>query len=128
MHEQTPKKQQEYSDLHSLQKALYQLLEQIAKRDQKILWINSEKMAALRSYQEKEQALLQKLAEKDAVLQYTQTQLTDREAQLHEILSSRTWKMALFLQRVRVFFVPPQGRLAQTLQRGIDMLKKTGRN
>ena len=110
MYNQEPDQQQKYTDPLLLQKAIRQLLEQIAIRDQKISWIHSEKMAALRSFQEKEQALLQKLAEQDAVLNYTQTQLTARESQLHEILNSRTWKIALFIQRIRVFFVPPKGR------------------
>ena len=128
MPKQEPDRPQEYTDPLILQKAIHQLLEQINIRDQKVLWLNSEKRAAQRSFQEEKQALLQKLAEKDAVLQYTQTQLTDRESQLHEILTSRTWKIALFLQRVRVFFIPREGRLAQALKRGADIFKKTGRN
>jgi hypothetical protein len=110
MPKQESKKQKDPADPHSLEKALHQLLEQIAKRDQKISWLNSEKMAALRSFQEKEQALLHTIADKDAILQYTQIQLTARESQLDEILTSRTWKLALFIQRIRVFFVPPKRR------------------
>jgi hypothetical protein len=122
MHNQEPNEQQGYTDLLLSHKSIYQLLEQIAIRDQKISWIDSEKRAALRSFQEKEKTLLQTLAEQDAVLQYTQTQLRDREAQLHEILSSRTWKMALFFQRIRTFLVPPQSRRAQILQGGLNRI------
>ncbi len=124
--------QQEDTDPQLLQEALRQLLEQIARRDQKISWINAEKTAAARSFAEKEQALLNKISEKEAILLYTQTQLTDREAQLNEILTSRTWKAALFIQRIRLFLVPPKSRRAQILQRGLNILffpfKKTGRN
>jgi hypothetical protein len=102
--------QQEHTDPQVLQEALRQLLEQIMKRDQKISWINAEKTATARSFSEKEQTLLNQIAEKDAILQYTQIQLHDREAQLNEILNSRTWKIALFLQRIRTLLVPPKKR------------------
>lgn len=132
MSKQTPAKQQDYTDPPLLQEALHQLLEQISKRDQKISWINAEKAAAARSFSEKEQALLQKIAEKEAILHYAQTQLRDREAQLNEILTSRTWKIALFIQRIRLFLVPPESRRARILRRGLKILffpfKKTGRN
>jgi hypothetical protein len=87
---------------------LYQLLEQISNRDQKISWIHAERAATVR-------ALKQTLLE-------TQRRLTEREAQLHEILTSRTWKMALFLQRIRNFLVPLESRRARILQAGLDMI------
>lgn len=124
--------QQEDTDPQLLQEALHRLLEQIVRRDQKISWINAEKTAAARSFSEKEQALLNKISEKDAILFYTQSQLTEREAQLNEILTSRTWKIALFLQRIHGFLIPPQSRRARILRRGLNILffpfKKTGRN
>ena len=132
MNKQISGKGQDYTDPPFVQEALHQLLEQVSRRDQKISWINAEKTAAERSFLEKEQILLNKLSEKEAILQYTQTQLRDREAQLNEILSSRTWKIALFIQRIRVFLVPPDSRRARILQRGLELLsspfKKTGRN
>ncbi len=124
--------QQENTDPKLLQEALHQLLEQIVRRDQKISWINAEKTVAARSFSEKEQELLNKISEKEAILFYTQAQLTEREAQLNEILTSRTWKAALFIQRIRAFLVPPESRRARILQRGLDVLffpfKKSGRN
>lgn len=96
-----------------LQAALSQLLEQISKRDQKISWLNAEKTAAARAFLEKEQALLNQISEKDALLRYTQTQVTDRDAQLNEIFTSRTWKIALWLQRLRTFLLPAKKRRAQ---------------
>lgn len=128
MSKQTPAKQQDYTDPPLLQEALHQLLEQISRRDQKISWINAEKAAAARSFSEKEQDLLQKIAEKDAILNYTQTQLRDREAQLNEILTSRTWKVALFIQRIRVLLVPPQSWRARILRRGLELIKKRNGN
>ena len=128
MHKQESDKQQDFTDPLLLQKAIHQLLEQIAVRDQKVLWLNSEQKAALRSFQEKEQSLLQKLAEKDAVLQYTQVQLTDRISQIDEILTSRTWKMALFIQRIRVFLVPPQSRRARIIQGGLNVIVSSFKN
>ena len=92
----------------SSQIALYQLLEQISNRDQKISWINAERAATVR-------ALKQTLLE-------TERRLTEREAQLHEILTSRTWKMALFLQRIRNFLVPLQSRRARILQGGLNII------
>ena len=128
MSKQTPAQQQDYSDPPLLQEALHQLLEQISRRDQKISWINAEKTAAARSFWEKEQDLLQKIAEKDAILNYTQTQLRDREAQLNEILTSRSWKIALLIQRIRVFLVPPQSWRARILRRGLELIKKRNGN
>jgi len=128
MSKRTPAQQQDYSDPPLLQEALHQLLEQISRRDQKISWINAEKTAAARSFWEKEQDLLQKIAEKDAILNYTQTQLRDREAQLNEILTSRSWKIALLIQRIRVFLVPPQSWRARILRRGLELIKKRNGN
>jgi hypothetical protein len=97
---------QDDADPELLQRALHQLLEQISKRDQKISWLNAEKAAAARSFLEKQQALLNQISERDALLHYTRTQVTDRDAQLNEIFTSRTWKIALLLQRIRTFLVP----------------------
>jgi hypothetical protein len=113
MHAQKPDERPDYVDPDFVQRTLQQLLEQISKRDQKISWITAEKMAAERSFLEKEQTLLNKISERDVLLHYTRTQLTDREAQLNEILNSRTWKFALLLQRIRVFLIPRKKRGAQ---------------
>jgi hypothetical protein len=131
MHKQEPDKDHEHPDPLFIQKTIHQLLEQISIRDQKVLWLNSEKRAALRSFQEREQGLLRTISEKDAVLQYTQNQLTARESQLNEILNSRSWKIALFVQRLRVFIAPPKGRPAQPLQGGLgntSSSKKPGKD
>jgi len=108
MQEQKSGERPNDEDPDLVQRALQQLLEQISRRDQKISWITAEKMAAERSFLEKEQTLLNKISERDVLLHYTRTQLTDREAQLEEILNSRTWKIALLLQRIRVFLIPPK--------------------
>jgi hypothetical protein len=113
MHEQKPDERPDHADPDLVQSALHQLLEQISKRDQKISWINGERMAAERAFLEKEQTLLNKISERDVLLHYTRTQLTDREAQLEEILNSRTWKIALLLQRIRVFLIPPKKHRAR---------------
>jgi hypothetical protein len=110
MHEQKPDELKADGHPDELQRALHQLLEQISKRDQKISWINAEKAAAARSFLEKEQALLNQISERDALLRYTRTQVADREARLNEIFASRTWKTALLLQRIRSFVVPPKKR------------------
>ena len=120
--------QQDDTSPQLAQVAVPALLEQLVRRDQKISWINAEKAAAAQSFSEKEQALLNKLSEKEAILLYTQTQLTDREAQINEILTSRTWKTALLLQRIFGFLVPPQSRRARILRRGLGLFKKTGGN
>lgn len=132
MREQKSDKQQDYADPELLQKAVHQLLEQISKRDQKIAWINAEKTAALRAFVEKEQALLDKIAERDAVLFYTQAQLTERESQINKIVTSRSWKIALLIQRIHIFLIPPQSRRAQVLERAMNIIffpfKRTKKN
>jgi hypothetical protein len=90
-------KHQESADPDVLQKALIQLLEQVSKRDQKI-------------------------AERETLLLYTQTQLREKESQLHEIVTSRIWKMVLFIRRIHIFLVSPNNRRVQMLRRGSDLL------
>jgi len=110
MHEQTSDELQTDGHPDELQRALHQLLEQISKRDQKLSWLNAEKAAAAQSFLQKEQALLNQISERDALLGYTRTQVTDRDARLNEIFTSRTWKIALLLQRIRAFLIPPKKR------------------
>ena len=119
MHKQKLDKQQDYTDPDLLQKALHQLLEQISIRDQKITRLDAESTAAVRTFAEKEQSMLTMIAERDAILLYTQTQLKDREAQVDEIFASNTWKIALLLQRIRNFLVPPKSRRAKFLQHSL---------
>lgn len=108
---QKSEKQQHDTDPASVQKAIHQLLEQISKRDQKILWGHSEKAAVLRALSEKEKAL----AEKDAVLRYTQGQLSD-------ILNSKAWKVAAWMQRMRLILVPPESRRARILGKALNIV------
>lgn len=108
---QKSEKQQYDTDPATVQKAIHQLLEQISKRDQKILWGNSEKTAVLRALAEKEKAL----AEKDAVLRYTQGQLSD-------ILNSKAWKVAAWMQRMRLILVPPESRRARILGKALNIV------
>jgi len=107
MHIQKPGTQQNDADPELLQKALHQLLEQISKRDQKI-------------------------AEREALLLYTQRQLKEKESELHEIITSRAWKILLFFQRLRIFLVSPGSRRKEMLRKGLDIifspLKKIGKN
>jgi len=102
-----PEKHQHYTNPDLLQKALYQLLEQISKREQK-------------------------LVEKDAQLLYMQAQLMEKEAQLNEIVTSKAWKIMLFIQKARLFLGSSQSRRVQMLRRGLEIIsssfKKTGRN
>ena len=107
MHIQKPGKEQNDADPELLQKALHQLLEQISKRDQKI-------------------------AERDALLLYTQRQLKEKESELHEIVTSRAWKILLFIRRLHTFLVSPGSRRTQMLRQALDIIfspfKKIGRN
>lgn len=104
------------TSMEPLQKALEQVLIQISKRDQKITWINAQRAA------EAAQAAVEKEA-LEAVLRFTQEQVRTREAQLEEILNSRTWKIAVSLQRLRTFFVPVQSRREAILQQVSRMLQ-----
>ncbi len=111
-------KQQYDTDPATVQNAIHQLLEQISKRDQKILWGNSEKTAVLGALAENEKALAENekaLAEKDAVLRYTQGQLND-------ILNSKAWKVAAWMQRMRLILVPPDSRRARILGKAWNMV------
>jgi hypothetical protein len=102
-----PEKYQHDTNPDLLQKAVYQLLEQISKRDQKLI-------------------------EKDAQLLYMQAQLMEKEAQHNEIVTSKAWKIMLFVQKARIFLGSPQSRRVQMLRRGLEIIsslfKKTGRS
>lgn len=104
------------TSIEPLQKTLEQVLIQVSKRDQKITWINAQRAA------EAAQATVEKEA-LEAVLRSTQDQVRTREAQLEEILNSRTWKIAVFLQRLRTFLVPVQSRREAILQQVFRMLR-----
>ena len=107
MYNQKLGNQQNDADPELLQKALHQLLEQISKRDQKI-------------------------AERDVLLLYTQRQLKEKESELHEIVTSRAWKILLFIRRLHIFLVSPGSRRMQMLRQGLGIVfspfKKIGRN
>ena len=98
-------KHQSAAGSETFQEAVMQLLEQVAKRDQKI-------------------------AERESLLFYTQTRLKEKEAKLHEIETSRLWKIVLFAQKIRIFLTSPNKRRRQILSRGIDLvlsrLRKSG--
>jgi uncharacterized protein (DUF3084 family) len=111
MHKQKPDKQQDDVTPDLLQKALHELLEQISKRDQKI----AERDALLRFTRAQ-------LKEREAQFKEQEAEIMERKAQIHEIRASRTWKIALLMQRIRTFFVPINSRRAQILERGLKMI------
>jgi hypothetical protein len=115
MYKQEPSDPMHGIDSNSLQKTFYLLLEQISIRDQKISWISAQRAAEVH-------ALNAEAAERESVLRSTQDQLGNRELELHQILSSRTWKIALFLQRLRTFLVPLHSRREAILQRVVRVL------
>ena len=103
--QQDPTESERYHD------ALYQLLDQISRRDQKIHWINGENKAAYRAVEEMKQTL----AEREALLQFT-------EGQLNQVLESRAWKIAASIQQIRLFLAPPQSRRARILERALNSI------
>jgi GT2 family glycosyltransferase len=107
MRKQKLDKQQDYTDPGLLQKALHQLLEQIARRDQKILWLNAKSIM---------------LAEKDVALRDTQVQLVEKESQLNRIVNSDTWKAVLLFRRIRDLLAPPNSRRASVLRQGLKFI------
>jgi tRNA/tmRNA/rRNA uracil-C5-methylase (TrmA/RlmC/RlmD family) len=111
MYKKSSDDQQIYSDPEHLQKALYQLLEQISKRDQKILSITAEKTAVLQELMEKEKVL----TEKDANLLFWQSQF-------RQVVESRAWKIASSIQNTRTFLAPPESRRAQFIERLLSVI------
>jgi len=103
------------------QNALYQLLEQISKRDQKILSITAEKTAVLNELKEKEKLI----AETEANLRFT-------ESQLRQVLDSRAWKIASTIQKFRTLLAPPESRRARLIEKLLSIISpassKTERN
>src|SRR6266498_4287760 len=118
---QSSDKQRDSTNAEMLQKALYQLLEQISKRDQKILSITADKTALSQELMEKEKII----AEENASLLFT-------EHLLDQVLDSRAWKIASKIQDIRTFLVPPESRRAQFLEKALNLVspssKKTIKN
>ena len=108
MPKREPSDPQHDTERDALQRALYLLLEQTSKRDQKIAWISAQRAA--------------EVAERDALLRSTKALLMERETQLHQTLTSRTWKIASYLQRIRTSLVPLHSRREAILQRVIHTI------
>jgi len=104
------------SDPEQLQKALYQLLEQIAKRDQRILSISAEKTAVMQELMEKEKII----AERDASLLFWQSQF-------RQVVDSRAWKIASSIQNTRTFLAPPESRRAQFIEKLLSVISPANR-
>jgi tRNA/tmRNA/rRNA uracil-C5-methylase (TrmA/RlmC/RlmD family) len=121
MDKKSSDEKQIYSDPEHLQKALYQLLEQISKRDQKILSITAEKAAVMQELMEKEKVI----AEKDANLLFWQSQF-------RQVVDSRAWKMASSIQNTRTLLAPPESRRAQFIEKLLSVIspahKKSEKN
>jgi vacuolar-type H+-ATPase subunit I/STV1 len=121
MYKENPAEPPSYPDPELLQKTLYQLLEQISKRDQKILSIAAEKTAVLNELMEKEKVI----AETEANLRFT-------ESQLRQVLDSRAWKIASSIQQIRTFLAPPESRRARLIEKLLSIISpassKTERN
>jgi hypothetical protein len=111
MDKKSSNEQQIYSDPEQLQKALYQLLEQIARRDQKILSITAEKTAVLQELMEKEKII----AEREASLIFWQSQF-------RQVVDSRAWKIASSIQNTRTFLAPPDSRRAQFIEKLLSVI------
>jgi hypothetical protein len=111
MHKKNSDETQVDTDPALLQKALYQLLEQISRRDQKILSITAEKTAILRELMEKEKVI----AERDASLVFWQSQL-------RQVLDSRAWKIASTIQQIRTSVAPPESRRAQLVGKILNVI------
>lgn len=104
---QKPDWRQDDQNPDELQKTLAQLLEQIAKRDQKI-------------------------AKQEALLLYTQTQLTEKDSQLSEIRNSLFWKLTRPIRWTRNFLMAPGSARGSMLRQAWEMflssLRITRRN
>ena len=100
-----------------LQKTLWELLQQISKRDQKILRINAEKIAVLRTLMEKEQII----SERDAHILFL-------EGEMDKMLRSKAWRFASLLIQTRTRFFPPESRRAQILDKALNIVSFSSRN
>ena len=105
-----------YTNPDLLQKALYQLLEQISKRDQKIISITAEKTVILQELMEKEKVI----AERDASLIFWQSQF-------RQVVDSRAWKIASSIQNARTFLAPPGSRRAWFIEKLLSVVSPAHR-
>jgi hypothetical protein len=94
---QKPDWRQDDPTPEELQNAVAQLLEQVAKRDQKI-------------------------AERDALLLYTRARLAEKESQLSGITDSRIWKLLRPIRWIRSFLAAPRSARRTLLRQGWQMI------
>jgi hypothetical protein len=117
MRDKTSDNKQDAKSPELLQKTLRELLEQISKRDQKILRIDAEKTAVLRTVIEKEQII----SERDAHILFL-------EGERDKLLRSKAWKFASALIQTRTRFFPPESRRAQILDKALNIVSFSSRN
>ena len=111
MRDKTSDNKQDAGSPELLQKTLQELLEQISKRDQKILRISAEKSSVMRTVVEKEQVI----SERDAHILFL-------EGELDKLLRSKAWKFASMLIQTRTRFFPPESRRAQILDKALNIV------
>jgi hypothetical protein len=120
MRDKTSDNKQDAGSPELVQKTLRELLEQISKRDQKILRINAEKTAVMRTVVEKEQII----SERDAHILFLQ-------GEMDKLLRSKAWNFASKLIQTRTRFFPPESRRAQLLDKALNIIsfspRKAGR-
>lgn len=117
MYDKSSLNQQDIPNPEVLQKTLRELLEQISKRDQKILRIDAEKTAVLRTVIEKEQII----SERDAHILFL-------EGEMDKMLKSKAWRFASMLIQTRTRFFPPESRRAQILDKALNIVSFSSRN
>lgn len=117
MRDKTSDNEQNVRSPELIQKTLWELLEQISKRDQKILRISAEKTAVLRTLMEKEQII----SERDAHILFL-------EGEMDKMIRSKAWKFASMLIQIRTRFFPPGSRRAQILDKALNIVSFSSRD
>lgn len=102
----------------------------ILKKEIEIAEGNTERVQAVQllvaQKAEHQQSVQASIAQKIAYQQSMQvltTELTEREKELREIKSSKAWKTALILRRIRVVLAPPNGLVVRMLRRLMDFAR-----
>ena len=64
------------------------------------------------------------LAERDSQLAERDAQLAERDAELYAIKNSRTWRVILFLGKIRLFFIPKNSWREKVMYSVIKLVRK----
>jgi len=122
-----------HREIAEKEKAILEFSTQVKDGEKRVQTLNreiSEKQKTVRELlmqvkddENKIQALNRRITEKEKEVQQFINKVYKREKELEEINSSKAWKIALFIRRIRILLAPPASHRSRVVQRFTHFLK-----